>query len=288
MGDSFMEANFESPVLSHELEQATGKSVYNVPRKELLDFGDNPLAYLKDKNFQKGKKKYIVVETTERYALERSVLYQSENYITDPQSETSAENKAQADSDNAKVNSTLKDFTDYTKNSLDTENLKYFFYNNWISAPFVTMGKNFRFEVLNEIDPRMPEYSKKPPMLFYIEDINFVKRQIGDEYINMMATNVKTLKDTLLEKYNLELIYVQIPTKYSIYGHYSPLFTKYNDFIPRAAKAFSNKGINTFDLYTIYKNSDNIDSDPLYYKGDTHYTPRGKTMVVNEIRKFIK
>lgn len=207
----------------------------------------------------------------EAYALDRSTRYQVSHVPTGQEAA------------NIKLDKTSK-----IRNFIEPGNHQYFFYNNKLIRPIYSLGKNFRFEFLNEVDMRTPVYSKKPEMLFYVDDVEFNKIIASQEYIDMMANNIKVLRDTLKEKYNIELIYYIQPTKYSIYGKYTENFTEYNNFIPMAYNSLIKHGINTFDVYTEYNMLENIGNDLLYYKGDSHFTPRGKDVVVNNILRFIR
>jgi hypothetical protein len=104
----------------------------------------------------------------------------------------------------------------------------------------------------------------------------------------MMAFNISLLGKILKEKYDLELIYVIMPTKYTVYGKYHDDFMGYNNFIPSVLDSLEKLEVNTFDTYSLYTNALDIDKDFLYYSGDTHFTPRGKKMLVNEIIKLLK
>lgn len=279
MGDSFFEANYETPPVAYQLQELTGNKVYNVNRKDFKAAGDNPLVYLDTINYQKGKAKYIVLEVVERYALDTSTRYQYTNYKDYakfsglvPQSDASTKIERTAG---------LKSF-------IEPANLQYFFYNNRLIAPIYEIGKNFRFEVLGEIDSRTPVYTDNPSMLFYYEDVEFNKTNTEKKYVDMMAFNISLLGKILKEKYDLELIYVIMPTKYTIYGKYREDFKGYNNFIPSVLDSLGKLEVNTFDTYSLYTKALDIDKDFLYYSGDTHFTPRGKKMLVNEIIKLLK
>jgi hypothetical protein len=279
MGDSFFEANYETPPVAYQLQQLTGKNVYNVDRKDFKAAGDNPLVYLDTINYQKGKAKYLVLEVVERYALDTSTRYQYTNY------------KDFAKFSGLVLQSDTKAKTEYTrgiKSFIDTPNLQYFFYNNRLVAPIYEIGKNFRFEVLGEIDKRTPIYTDNPSMLFYYEDVDFNKTNTEKKYVDMMAFNISLLGKTLKEKYDLELIYVIMPTKYTIYGKYHPDFKGYNGFIPSVLDSLQKLNVNTFDTYSLYTTALDINKDLLYYSGDTHFTPRGKKLIVNEIIRLLK
>jgi hypothetical protein len=279
MGDSFFEANYDTPPVSYQLGELTEKKVYNVDRKDFKDCGDNPLAYLDKINYKKGTAKYLILEVVERYALDTSTRYQYTNYKDYIKfSGDAVQNKAAA----------KKDVTADIKGFIDTTNLQYFFYNNRLISPLYEVGKNFRFEALGEIDSRTPIYTKKPSMLFYYEDVDFNKTNTEKKYVDMMAFNIQLLGKILKQKYGLELIYVIMPTKYSIYGKYHEDFKGYNNFIPSVIDSLQNLKVNTFDTYSVYSNALDIDKDFLYYSADTHFTPRGKRIVVDEIIKLLK
>jgi hypothetical protein len=142
--------------------------------------------------------------------------------------------------------------------------------------------------VLGEIDQRTPVYFKDPAMLFYYEDIEFSKTRPEKKYFDMMANNVYILGKNLKEKYGLELIFVAMPTKYTVYGKYDPNYEGYNNFLPSLQESLSKLKVNTVDVYSIYTDMKNIDKDLLYYKADSHYTPRGKKVLVDELVKKLK
>lgn len=273
MGDSFLETNFETMRLPHLIAGETDKKVFHVSRNDFLKYNDNPVEYLKKVNYKKtNEKKYLILETSERYALERSTTIAESIF-------------------GAKVpekEAVSKDLTSKVKESIDQDNLKYLFYNNWLIAPFANLGKNFRFEVLKEINSGTPKYSKDPAMLFFIEDVNFNNLPISDDIINIYANNLKFIRDYLLKEYNLELIYVVMPTKYSIYGKYTEDYKPYNNFIPRAITAMKKYNINTFDSYSLYVKEEKNSKELLYYKGDSHFTKKGKDLILKEIIKFLK
>lgn len=277
LGDSFLETNYETMRLPHLIAEESGKKVYHLSRNDFLKYGDNPIEYLRKINYKKTKeKKYLLLETSERYALERS--------STIVESISANTNKVEGMS----ASNVPKDISSKVKGFIDPNSLQYLFYNNWLIAPFNNLGKNFRYEALKEIDDRTPKYSKDPEMLFYIEDINFNNLDISDEIVNIYANNIKLIRDYILKEYNLELIYVIMPTKYSVYGKYTENYKPYNNLIPRAVEVMKKYKINTFDSYTLYTETEKNSKELLYYKGDSHFTKKGKDLVLKEVLKFLK
>jgi hypothetical protein len=283
MGDSFMQSDFDTPTIYFQIQELTGKKVFNANRMDFQICGDSPLVYLDKINYEKGQAKYLILEVAERYALDSCTRYQYNNY---EDYETSLNQGDVIESDAIEI-SEKKEVTANIKNFLDQSNLQYFFYNNKLINPFYELGKNFRFEVFGEIDKRTPIYLKEPAMLFYNDDIVFNNNVTEQQYIEMMANNIYLLGKILKEKYDLQLIYVIMPNKYSVYGEYDESFQGYNNFVPDVYNALKKLGVKTFDTYTIYKNTENIKEDILYYQADTHTTPRGKKIVVDEIYKIL-
>lgn len=292
MGDSFFEANLGSPTLPYLLNEASSKKVYHLSRNDFLKYKDNPITFLKSIDYKKGDKKYLVLETVERYALERSVSYveaintpSTKSETNDTKSLDTALNVANSSSTGIRPikNHSYKNIIAKTKGIFDSDKFNYFFYNNKLFSPIDKLNKNLRFKLLDELEKATPKYSNDPDMLFYVEDVNFNNLDIQSESINIFANNIARLQDTLIEDYNIELIFVLIPTKYSIYGKYTKDYKLYNDFIPRSYKELNKHNINTFDTYNLFINEDSIENDLLYYKGDSHFTPRGKNLVLKRI-----
>ncbi|MBU3205238.1 alginate O-acetyltransferase AlgX-related protein [Clostridium algidicarnis] len=292
MGDSFLEANLGSATLPYLLNEAISKKVYHLSRNDFLKYNDNPITFLKSIDYKKGDKKYLVLETVERYALERSVSYVEAINTPSTVYETGGTKSLDtalnvSNSSSAGIspikNHSYKNIIAKIKGAFDSNKFDYFFYNNKLFSPIDKLNKNFRFKLLDEVEKTTPKYSTDPGMLFYVEDVNFNNLDIQSEPINMFANNIARLQDTLLEDYNIELIFVLIPTKYSIYGKYTKDYKLYNDFIPRSYKELNKHNINTFDTYNLFINEDSIEDDLLYYKGDSHFTPRGKNLVLKHI-----
>lgn len=276
MGDSFFEANFGSPRVPDILEKdLPNKKIFKVPRDDMSVFSDSPLAYLESNNYKKGEKKYLVVEGVERYAIERS----SNNLKS--YSDTENERRKIEKKKNAIPFSNIQ-------NAIPKENLNYFLYNSVFYSPINQVIKTIRYNLLDYIDVRTPIYSKDKSKLFYFEEINFAKRTKNNALVNGVANNIVNLQTQLREKYNLELIYVIPPNKYSIYGNTTDNPIHYDNFIPRLTSVLQKKGIKTFDLYSEYKAYSATHSDSLYIGSDTHFGTKAKEILVSKLLPFIK
>ena len=142
---------------------------------------------------------------------------------------------------------------------------------------------NVRFALLDEIDPQIGGFSRDRRMIFYANAVNFNRKVKTEEEMRTLVEYVTQLAKDLKERYNLTLVYALIPNKYTIYHDFIDEAYVYDNFIPRINKQLKDTGIPVIDIYTRYKAyRATDDSQPLYLRADTHWTPLGKSMFVNE------
>ncbi|SHE37467.1 alginate O-acetyltransferase AlgX-related protein [Clostridium fallax] len=288
MGDSFFTANYDSPIFPDLLEEKSKESLYNLNRQVFQTYNDNPLQYFEETNYIKGKEKILILESVERYVIERSVRY-TEDF-------TNVKEKIVPNDTNIPINKEdplnikLAKFLNPVREFLPQSNLEYFAYNSVFTEPFYKLGKTFRFSLYDELDSRIGTYSNNPKNLYYYEETNFAKKQKDDALINEVANNINYLKNQLKEKYNIDLIFLIIPNKYSLYCENAMYPMQYDNFIPRLTKALNEKGVKAPDIYSLYK--EELKKNPsakLYYSSDTHYAPLAKDIAVNAtLRELIK
>lgn len=264
LGDSFFQAKFESKSVPDLLADNLKLKVFD--SHEILG---NPLVYLTEHNYQKGKPKIVIVETVERYAAKRMVSY-NEKIITDKKSEIKQ-----------KINDSAYEIFDQT-------NVNYFFKYNIFLNPIWLWLNNFEFKTLGITNHNITRYSTNPPMLFYSEEVDFDTDQHLYDHPEVYIQNLKNLKDTLKKKYNLDMIYVIIPNKYTIYN-YLDKNGSYNNFLPKIQSEFSKNNIDYIDLYSIYNQYlKTANAKPLYYPNETHFTAVAKEILVDELSKKIR
>jgi len=263
MGDSFLGIKFGSKVLPNELEDDIKLPVYGVPVTI-----EDPLKYLESIHYQKGAKKIIIVESVEREVVSRALSYGT------PAATASADWSLKKEIDD--IDYAIFDMTD----------VDYFFKHNIFINPVRLFLKNLNFSLLGRMDSRIGAYSLQPPMLFYFEEVNFDKNLHNTELAPKVADNIKKLANTLQQKYNLEMIYVVIPNKYTIYNDLDKQGS-YNGFMPRLQTELAKRQINYVDLYSDYMANRN-GSQLLYYPNDSHFTPWGKKILADELTKKIK
>jgi SGNH hydrolase-like domain, acetyltransferase AlgX len=281
-GDSFVDVSLGSPSFAAELEEKVKRPVFL--RVDFAEFGRepvnfNPLDFLRKTGYKKGKKKYMVLETVERFSIRNAKGYKDTS--KSPIKKGRFERIVEA------LSWRMAAFDDWARKHLiflnnDNYDLKYFFHENIFLYRLNYWIANIRFKVLGEVDPVIGAYSLKHKMLFYKESVEFDKRPKTEEELNQMVENIVYLSNELKDKYNIELIYVIVPNKNSIYNDYINRRYQYDEFIPKVNKRLIQKGVNTVDLYSAYmKQRRRDDSELLYFRADEHFDPLGKSIMVN-------
>jgi len=132
-----------------------------------------------------------------------------------------------------------------------------------------------KFRWYGSISSLTPIYRTSPdPWLFYKNSVDngpgSFYYQFTSGEIDTYADNIALLSENLKTNYNLELRFMVVPNKYSVY---SGLINqdRYNGFIPALQQALAERGVKYVDLYSAFSNS----SDILYYGTDTHWNKLG-------------
>jgi len=234
---------------------------YNASADGIAAAGENPLECLARVKYQKGGKKFLILETVERSSLDRGLRCADYQKYFD-----------------------LKIFQQAIKYIFINDHIAYFFTDNIISHPLLRFINNTKFHYFKDIDTRIALYSENPNMLFYFQAVEFNKTPKAAEDLDMMARNIKFLSDQLEREYNIVLIYVILPNKYSIYSDFVEPDYVYDNFIPDINNRLIEKGVKVINIYTEYMTyRSNDDSKLLYFPSDTHYSPLGQDIFFNEI-----
>ena len=266
LGDSFFNTRIDSFTFPRELADRIHYGVYYF--SNFVDDGLlNPIVYFRNANYKPGKRKVLVLETVERYAVNRMQAYDTMYNVRDYSTLERIEIKL-----------------------LKNEDLEYFFRNNILIKPLSKIIKKYRYKFFGEIDNRIAYYSKDPKMLFYEEAVNSNKREKTEESLVQYADKIMDMSKKLKLEYNIDLVYMIIPNKFTIYYDYMNIIYNYDQFIPRMQKLLAARGVQYIDVYSEFINyRKNSDLKLLYYVGDTHYSAFGKEIVVNAtVRKINK
>ncbi len=265
LGDSFFNSSLQSDLFATVLATKSGYAVHNFADSDFFEPFSYPLAYLKAIGYQPDRRRILILESVERSSLERTATFGSDG-------------GGSANRLNAVAFKLLKN-----------NDVEYFFKNNLVTHPAIKWVKNLRFDWFGSIDKAIGAYSLNPDMLFYQRDLDFAARPKPDPVLDRAAARVANLARTLRSRYNLELLFVIVPDKYSVYRDYLDKEKPYDRYIPRMVSRLRERGVPAVDLYSAYARFRREDRRPLYFAGDTHYTAVGKMVLVEEcVREIAK
>jgi hypothetical protein len=246
------------------IEVSSKKKVYDIS-KISVDAVKSPLVFLSEQKFDKSKQRYLILESSERLSTERALEY-------------GRESKPVYEPPRVIVNM-IKDIFFYT-------DVNYFFRNNYLTKETINFASDFSFNNFRQINNNIGAYSLNPDFLFYNEDTDFRKIIKTEDDINETANKVDILRQKLNE-YNIKLIYVIIPDKYSVYNEFVKGNHEPDNYLISLSQKLNAKGINYIDLYSLYRQYKNIPAEYLYYKSDTHFNEKGREILIDECLKRI-
>ncbi|MBN1950906.1 MAG: hypothetical protein JW801_06855 [Bacteroidales bacterium] len=243
---------------------------------------DLPLEYLKANAYQKGEKKYLIYETAERFLHYRFSYPQNSDPVL---ADTSGLKK---------VFFSIRDFFFQE----DTE-LKYsmLLSRSYLTTHAYSAITTLKFDLFRQITMQTPVYSlennyyKDRPWLFGASQLGLepggYERVHPEDTILNYCDNIEKLSKDLKEKYNLELVFMIIPSKYTIYHNIAGMEdSKYGQFIPRMYDELRKRNIPVIDFYDemMAQRYEKL----LYFGTDTHWTEAGLHIALNETLKVFR
>lgn len=272
MGDSFFAIGFDSLPVANYLENETGKKIFL--NGITLD-NTTPLEYFQKNNYAKGKQKLFILETNERVSIFRAMNMKAD-FVTEE-----------------KISRLIAPAVNYWQEKhrlfLFKDDTEYFIKNNFAVKPINIWLKNILFDWFGEIDYRTPVYSTDPDILFYKEEVEFNRDAGKADKIEEMAGIIATEAEILKDRYNLTLVYLIIPNKFTLYSDLIAKEMPYDDYIPRLQEALKRRNVAYIDIYSRYREYQRRHPDELlYYRGDTHFNAKGKQLLTDELLKLIQ
>ena len=257
-GDSFFDVIFTKSI-PERLADTLNSRVYSYVTYDPTQA--NPFCLLNLNEYQPaGNQKYFIYETVERNI---PVRFSDEFDLNCTQSEQSAYSR---------IYSGLLRMI-FRQNS---ENLyKVILKQSYLTHKAFSAVATLKFKLFGYISPLTSKYKTgEKPWLFYereyISDPGGFYYQYSEKEIKLYADNIARLRDELLEHYNLRLVFMPIPNKYTLY-HKFINDDPYNQFLPRLFEELDSRQIEYVDVYHPFKN----DTDTLYYGTDTHWNNEG-------------
>lgn len=234
---------------------------------------DQPLNYLAENGYEAGDSKILLYETTERYIPFRFSEPHQLTYIPDTRSAFRLKLAA------------IRDFI-----FLKDDEVRY---SLLLSRSYATAGlyaqvATLKFNAFGYIASTTPVYSLKPktPWLFYFEEVNDENTSFYYNHSNAdienYCNNIADLRVKLKQYYNLDMVFLPAPSKFTIYSTLVDTIP-YNNLLPRIYSGLEKRGVPVIDLYDDFIQS----ADTLYYATDTHWNEKGLQLVVDKTTGFL-
>jgi hypothetical protein len=232
-----------------------------------------PLDYLHEKNYRGNRPKVMIFQIVERNIHSRfSNPHPLNNFISNPQENS--------------IKKSLKDLKDkiFLKNSdeLYTMLMK----GSYFTSAFYSMISTLKFNLFGYISSQTPVYDLNnlgPPTLFYYRTVDNSPTSFyfdhTDELISRYCDNIEDLASKLKNHYQIDMIFLPVPNKYTIYHEKINPQDKYDEFLPRLYKALEARKIPFVDIFHEFRKS----KDFLYYGTDTHWNEKGVDITVKKI-----
>jgi len=268
-GDSFFDF-LRMVTFPERIADTLHKKVYY--RRMLEDH--RPVIYLKQDNYADTNPKILLYETSERFLAFRFL----NRHDTIPP----VDNRIKFRKTAAAV---------WNWVFIEERELKYnvLLQRNMLTAGLYSDIATLKFDAFNYITESTPIYSLKndEPWLFYMDEVNDDNSsfyyKFTDEEIYQICDNIADVAGVVKRKYNLQFIFMPIPSKYAIY-HTMVNNDEYSNFLPRLYEGLDKRGIPVVKLYDKFINSKEI----LYYGTDNHWNKKGLDIAVSEALDVMK
>jgi hypothetical protein len=236
---------------------------------------DRPLEYLGQQQFSGSKEKIILYESAERYIPERFLTPHS---LAEPPDPRSGVRKTVAHVRDL----IFQDNTDVLYGTLVARNV--------FTTGLYSASTTLKFNLFKYITDQTPVYSleEEMPWLFFHDQLNGEPSsfyyQHSQEEIDTYCDNIADLALKLNEYYNLKMVFMAIPSKYTIY-HTLVNEDQYNNFLPRLYAGLEARGVPYIPLYDDFMQAKA--EGWIYYGTDTHWTNKGLGIALDKTLKVL-
>ena len=249
------------------IKEETSKKVHYV-------YKESPLEYFARNNYKNDTPKLLIYGRVERY-----IPYEFEKpheAIYNPDNRSEIRNLFAGIKDKIFYNRTEELYDALMKKS-------------YFTSGIYTIIATVKFVMFRYISNLTPVYFIKDgiPWLFYHDQVNSENTSFyykhSQEEIENYCNNVEDLDKKLMKEYNIQLLFLPIPAKYTLY-HKFINDDEYNNFLPRFYDELGKKDVKFIRIFEDYLYSDEI----LYYGTDSHWKNKGMDMAVDKIMEFLK
>jgi len=236
---------------------------------------DHPLDYLASNHYSGKKPKLVVFERVERYL---PVAFEKEH----------VENKAVQDE-----SSKLSHLFEYIMEKLfyprSEELYDVMLKRSYLTTFCYSAISTIKFDLFGYISKMTPKYLKdgENSWLFYHDEVNDDKTSFyynhSQDTTDSICNNMKNLADRLQKDYNMTVVYLPLPAKYTLY-HYVINDDEYNNFLPRLYNGLDSLGVKHVKVLDEFMYNDTL----LYYRTDGHWNQKGIDIAYNKTIDFIR
>ena len=271
-GDSYMDFS-HSVQLSSRINDSLNLPVF-------YEYETDPIKFLKTSNYKNNQPKILLYTRTERWI--------PVDFLEKPITESIYMDFSDKNTDNKNpsvVKSMLARTRDIVFNERTDELLKAMLQRSYIVSDINTYISTRQFDWFGYISSYTPKYSleDKTPWLFNYDQLNEEMTsfyyQFSDEEIKQIAENIRKTSDYLWNEHKLQLIFLPVPAKYTIYHHIVDPEADYNNFLPRLYDNLASLNVDFINLYKPYMNAEEY----VYYGTDDHWTEEGGRIAANEV-----
>ena len=275
-GDSFFDFSRQKTV-AERLQDTLAKRVHSMVGFN-VEKDWYPLVYLTENRYQKSEQKFIVYQVVERNIHTR--FNEPHNLVWEgTQQETGG-----------RFASVVK-IKDWIFNQKSEELYNVFLKGNYLTTAFYSIIATVKFDLFGYMAAQTPVYSLdkfEVPMLFWDVTVNDATTSFyfekTDEMIRTYCEHISDLSSKLSDIYNLEMVFLPIPNKFTLYYKEIRPHDQYDNFLPRLYKAMDEYNIKYVNVYDEFIKQDTL----LYYGTDSHWNKKGVDITMNLLLEKLK
>jgi hypothetical protein len=273
IGDSFSETCRGHRPLPDLISRAAHEPIYRVDGNTFPEYF-NPIYLFKAKHFASDKKRVVIVERVEREIISTFADELDINPVVSESTSTIFPGLASA--------SFQEQWFTHAE-----QRYQFLLQSSSLTTPLLEVWNTTLFHLLGKISAETPAYSLHPPFLFYADET--ISNSASsfyfphpDSLVEMIADNIAELRQTLADSYNAELVFMPVPSKYTLY-HSLLNDDPYDNYLPRLSAALTRRGVKNTNIYKYFAAS----KETLYFPTDSHWNANGAALALVQTMKVL-
>jgi hypothetical protein len=275
-GDSFFDFSRQKTV-AERLHDSLGIKVHSMVGFNLAKDW-YPLIYLTENKYQSSERKYLIYQVVERNIHNRFIEPHELHW------------KGPRMAENGKLKPVVK-AKDWIFNDKSEELYNVLLKGSYLTTAIYSTVATVKFNLFGYISSQTPVYDLdnfEVPMLFWDVTVNEATTSFyferTDEMITTYCEHIQDLSKKVSEIYNLEMIFLPVPNKFTLYHRKVRPQDEYDRFLPRLFKAMDKYHINYVNIYDEFLQQDSL----LYYGTDSHWNNKGVSITVSKLLEKLK